>query len=804
MAVITKDMAMFSLISAKITPGMIDNINKSPTFVAQLVQYNNAVLVGKALPIDLTYGAANDKGSYLTTRAGGKAQIMLDSTDRWATGVNTNYTDEQGVLHTITPVGEFGGLLSHEIGHFVNMVGDAAAYAKVKDSDPGAIDTRTSLLVYREGEGAYNNWVIRNETKANGGAEVDLRGANYKFADTPSGGIYSNLLAQMDKIGNQMAAAGSPASEIKMVLQDISASYIANAHPSTEPDNIYWNTLKSQLIGQPVPTNEVSTKIELTDSNRDGWFEKILNFKSNGSLEANLSGPQWFTQSNATVNVAPNSQGVILDGSGLRINAGVASSVIVGGNGQNSTDAQLNTVYEHDATVSIRDDSRVNVYSTAVGNETGGTVWSGRNDNFGAYGNAMHVHGNSTSNIWIGGNGKSSAFTYLDSMNGGTAVIVDNSHVDLNNYLSTSTPTWSKVFINGSNSIIDIHGSKSGGYTINMDGNNNILNDYDWNEVINNNGSGNLVNAYGEAITSYTKGNYDHTNNFAGHNQSFSYGSYNKIWSAFPLITAVYLGNSTNTTSSTQLVIYGVFYGMAGNESKIKSNIEKHNSNITDLFDKNAVGTNISEAAQHGLELLSDTIELGIVNAVTGAKWDKAEVSWSISSLPAHGTGIIDRKYVQTVREAFQEWAEVTGIHFKELKGDRPADIHLGWANLNTQVTGVAGYTSLITDSGHIRSGVNILLENPAESPLVGGKKGESVYTGTDSTLSQVLLHEIGHAIGLASSADVNSIEAFYLGESNRTLSEGDIATAKALYNNSDAATIIAPIFDPIMDAMWF
>jgi hypothetical protein len=79
-------------------------------------------------------------------------------------------------------------------------------------------------------------------------------------------------------------------------------------------------------------------------------------------------------------------------------------------------------------------------------------------------------------------------------------------------------------------------------------------------------------------------------------------------------------------------------------------------------------------------------------------------------------------------------------------------------------------------------------VEDVSEDPLVSGADGTSVYGGTDATFSQVLLHEIGHALGFGDNADPTSVESYYLSAANRTLSSNDIAQAVALYGSGSAA----------------
>jgi len=65
------------------------------------------------------------------------------------------------------------------------------------------------------------------------------------------------------------------------------------------------------------------------------------------------------------------------------------------------------------------------------------------------------------------------------------------------------------------------------------------------------------------------------------------------------------------------------------------------------------------------------------------------------------------------------------------------------------------------------------------------------MYSGTDATLEQVMLHEIGHALGLGESTDPSSVMYYALTASNRALDSTDIAGIQLWY--SADAPLAAP-----------
>lgn len=77
-----------------------------------------------------------------------------------------------------------------------------------------------------------------------------------------------------------------------------------------------------------------------------------------------------------------------------------------------------------------------------------------------------------------------------------------------------------------------------------------------------------------------------------------------------------------------------------------------------------------------------------------------------------------------------------------------------------------------------------IRLEDPSENALSGTVNG-GTYAGTNATFMQVLLHEIGHALGLGDTADQNSIMYYEATANDRTLDSTDTQAIKALYDPS-------------------
>jgi predicted Zn-dependent protease len=215
-----------------------------------------------------------------------------------------------------------------------------------------------------------------------------------------------------------------------------------------------------------------------------------------------------------------------------------------------------------------------------------------------------------------------------------------------------------------------------------------------------------------------------------------------------------------------------------------------------------------AEAARH--QAMDSAANAGTSDGNTGAQFEGAKIAgdvitWSFATSPgttaAPFSGYIDHSYKAAVEKAFQTWAAASGLTFKEVPDGAASDIRIGWGNFDTSTSGVIGYTSYRQRNGTIQPGTIIRLEDPAQDSLVRGSDGQLTYSGTQAELSQVALHEIGHALGLADDADPNSIMYYASGVSNRTLDQTDIAGIQTLYGSTPKDTgTDTSVRDPLTD----
>ncbi|SRR5579883_2834482 len=187
---------------------------------------------------------------------------------------------------------------------------------------------------------------------------------------------------------------------------------------------------------------------------------------------------------------------------------------------------------------------------------------------------------------------------------------------------------------------------------------------------------------------------------------------------------------------------------------------------------------------------------LGGSSTFEGSQWSGNAITWSLATSPGTTaspfSGYMDSQYEALVQQAFQTWAAASGLTFEEVPDSAQSDIRIGWGDFDTSSSGVVGYTSYQSQSGGMLPNTIIRLEDPSQNPLIAGPDGSLTYSGTESSVYQVLLHEIGHALGLADNADPNSIMYYEATGNNQTLDSTDVAGIQALYSTAHQQLIQA------------
>jgi predicted Zn-dependent protease len=140
----------------------------------------------------------------------------------------------------------------------------------------------------------------------------------------------------------------------------------------------------------------------------------------------------------------------------------------------------------------------------------------------------------------------------------------------------------------------------------------------------------------------------------------------------------------------------------------------------------------------------------------------------------------ISAAYQSTIQAAFAEWASVSGLTFTQVADSSSVAIRVGFGPF--VLNGELGETDYRYTGGVFKNDTLIRLLDPAVSPLALDAAGLYEYTDYGATLMQVILHEIGHALGLDHTTDPSTIMYPYASSSNRDLAAGDIDGINALY----------------------
>ncbi|MEB0024111.1 matrixin family metalloprotease, partial [Actimicrobium sp. CCI2.3] len=207
-------------------------------------------------------------------------------------------------------------------------------------------------------------------------------------------------------------------------------------------------------------------------------------------------------------------------------------------------------------------------------------------------------------------------------------------------------------------------------------------------------------------------------------------------------------------------------------------------------------------AAKKGLVQVQSAIASGASSVLTGSKWDKQVLTWSVASQGGQFSGKMDQVEEAAAQQAFATWGKASGLTFEEVTGSSPADITVGLGEFDTTNTDIIGYTSFNSKAGVMQAGAVVRIEDSSQYALVAGANGQLTYAGTQTAFEQALLHEIGHALGLADNVAADSIECYSLGSSNQTLSQNDVAAIQSLYQGSSTPVVQSNAMNQLIQSM--
>ena len=179
-----------------------------------------------------------------------------------------------------------------------------------------------------------------------------------------------------------------------------------------------------------------------------------------------------------------------------------------------------------------------------------------------------------------------------------------------------------------------------------------------------------------------------------------------------------------------------------------------------------------------------------------GPKWTTQTITWEFApAADAAFIGAIGPDYQPIIEAAIGQWAAVTNLPIAHVAPGAPGvDITIGWGSLSGNQVGVTEFPQQNSATESFQAGTKIRIEDPSVLPL--GPAPSATYQNTSTTLSEVALHEFGHALGLGHSSDPSAVMYPNLGPSNSTISATDLAGMDALYGFSTTpnALLSAPI----------
>lgn len=164
-----------------------------------------------------------------------------------------------------------------------------------------------------------------------------------------------------------------------------------------------------------------------------------------------------------------------------------------------------------------------------------------------------------------------------------------------------------------------------------------------------------------------------------------------------------------------------------------------------------------------------------------------------------NASGIERAAFEAEVEAAFAMWTQAADISFYKIDDPKNAQILIGaqttdrgtaFANVKYQIAGADAVTGGNGDVRTIQQSLVCL--NPSRSWKIGFQGNAGAYD-----LRYTLAHEIGHAIGLDHPGAHGQLMAFSYQETFRTLQEGDIAGAVALYGAPSKGPMIVSENDP-------
>lgn len=151
-------------------------------------------------------------------------------------------------------------------------------------------------------------------------------------------------------------------------------------------------------------------------------------------------------------------------------------------------------------------------------------------------------------------------------------------------------------------------------------------------------------------------------------------------------------------------------------------------------------------------------------------------------------------QYVPLLQAAENIWELIANVTFTTVPdtaetgtgttGDHVPDIRVGLAMLHSSTMNFLGQTIYSSDGqDHFRPDTLLAVEDPSETAVTALQDGDYRYTGTQETVFQDFLHQLGYAIGLSDNPnDPSSIMYGTFSSQNVLPDSQDIAAIQQLY----------------------
>ncbi|WP_186148977.1 beta strand repeat-containing protein [Burkholderia gladioli] len=799
--------------------GAIDNINGASVTIdggatATVVGSNDTVsspLAGSAFTLEGTDNQVNASGSTITLAQNSLSDEVVGNQDSVTDVTGSGSVEVSGASNTINTSSGTSVTLSNTNGGFdtVNSTGDQANGSAV-----GGISLGSNTQANVNGGNNEINEATGDSLGVYGGGNI---------INTTSGAdlVVGNTSGDFDTVNASSVAAGGTTAN----GQNTGIWIDGNAQANINGDNDSLGINAGDSVGVYGGGNVISVTsgADLVVGNTSGSFDTVnasgvaaggttangqnTGIWINGDAQANINGNDNNLGVNAGDSVGVYGGGnvvsttagalVVADGTNGSYDTITGSGDSLGGttaNGQGTgiwiaADSQANVSgNDNGISLSALDSTGVYgggnvIYTTAgvgvaigdtngsydtingSGDATGGTtangqstgIWFASNSQANVNGNNDNIGLNSGDSVGVYGGGNvvdvsADTDVYIADTDGSFDTINGNDDALGSNAANGQD---SGIFV-ASNSQVDVYGDFDGvdasGASLNVDGVNDSLV-----------GSGDTIDFGGDASDDIVEGTDDTGTGWSGVDY-INEGSYGYGYG------------------------YGYFggYGFSGDRSTVTSKLA---SDVTAIaqFDQSQGNAAAATAAQQGFaqaaEMSQDAQSSSGSgpNVLEGARWNAPTITWSFSG----ASDPQEAQYESSIEQAFATWAAASGLQFQEVSGGTSADISVNWADLNTASTGEVGYTTFKAAHGVIAPGASISLESPTEDALTSSSGSDPIYAGTEATFYQTVLHEIGHALGLADNADSGSIMNYDLTSSNRTLDQTDINAIEALYGSS-------------------